>query len=179
MEVCSGIMEARACLNCNLFFKPRRKSNVYCCRTCQMTHLKATGKIKNRPRLGATLECQYCSNEFYVPQYRIKTAKYCSPRCTSLANPQNTLKAQENSPIAKRAQAKNTKSSSKNYKTIKVDGKWVREHRWLMEQHLGRKLEKWEQVHHIDGNYLNNDLSNLEVLSNSDHQKKELKPWMD
>jgi hypothetical protein len=114
-----------------------------------------------------------------VPQYRIKTAKYCSKRCTSLANPQNTLKAQEGSPIMKRARAKDIKSSSKKYKTIKVDGKWVREHRWLMEQRLGRKLEKWEQVHHIDGNHLNNDLSNLEVLSNSDHQKKELEPWMD
>jgi hypothetical protein len=95
-----------------------------------------------------------------------------------LAHPQNTLKAQENSPIIKRSKDKKASAFPKNYKTIKINGKWVREHRWLMEQHLGRQLETWEQVHHIDGNHLNNDLSNLEVLSNADHQRKELQPWM-
>lgn len=171
-------MDPKACLNCNSIFKPRRKTNVYCCRTCQVTHLRAIGKIKDRPRLGLTLKCQHCEKDFYVPKYRTETAKYCSPRCTSLANPQNTLKAQENSPIQKRSKAQKAKCSPKKYKSVKVDGKWVYEHRWLMEQHLGRKLETWEQVHHIDGNHLNNDLLNLEVLSNADHQRKELKPWM-
>jgi len=171
-------MEPRACLNCNSFFRPRRKTNVYCCRTCQVTHLRATGKINGRPRIGLSLNCQHCQAEFYVPQYRANTAKYCSPRCTALAHPQNTLKAQENSPIIKRSKDKKASAFPKNYKTIKINGKWVREHRWLMEQHLGRQLETWEQVHHIDGNHLNNDLSNLEVLSNADHQRKELQPWM-
>jgi len=46
-----------------------------------------------------------------------------------------------------------------------------------MEQHLGRKLESWEHVHHIDGNHLNNNIENLEVLSNADHQRKELAAW--
>jgi len=66
----------------------------------------------------------------------------------------------------------------RNYKRIVVNGEEVREHRWIMEQHLGRKLETWEHVHHIDGNHLNNSLSNLEVLSNADHQRKELEIWM-
>jgi type IV secretory pathway protease TraF len=95
-----------------------------------------------------------------------------------LAHPENTQKAQENSPIIKRSRAQNGDSKLKTYKTIKVNGKWVREHRWLMEQHLGRKLETWEQVHHIDGNHLNNAIENLEVLSNADHQRKELEQWM-
>ena len=30
-----------------------------------------------------------------------------------------------------------------------------------MENHIGRKLEKGEIVHHIDGNKKNNDISNL------------------
>lgn len=46
-----------------------------------------------------------------------------------------------------------------------------------MEQFLGRKLEPWEHVHHVDGNYLNNDISNLQILSNSEHQKIELAQW--
>jgi len=48
-----------------------------------------------------------------------------------------------------------------------------------MEQFLGRKLEKWEHVHHIDGNHLNNNIENLEVLTNADHQRKELSEWSD
>jgi hypothetical protein len=47
----------------------------------------------------------------------------------------------------------------------------IREHRYVMEQHLGRKLRKGEDVHHIDGNKLNNNISNLQVLSKSDHTK--------
>lgn len=52
---------------------------------------------------------------------------------------------------------------------INRDGKKVRAHRWLMEQALGRKLSPGEDVHHKDGNPLNNDLANLEVLPRRDH----------
>lgn len=40
-----------------------------------------------------------------------------------------------------------------------------------MEQHLGRKLSRKEHVHHIDGNRKNNLLSNLQVLSSTDHSR--------
>lgn len=44
-------------------------------------------------------------------------------------------------------------------------------HRKIVEEHLGRKLKTWEQVHHIDGDKTNNDISNLIVLSRSEHTK--------
>lgn len=47
-------------------------------------------------------------------------------------------------------------------------------HRYLMAMKLGRKLETNEHVHHIDGNRGNNDLSNLELLSSSEHKLKHL-----
>lgn len=42
--------------------------------------------------------------------------------------------------------------------------------RVLMGQRLGRKLLPNEDVHHIDGNPLNNDISNLQILMHGDHQ---------
>jgi hypothetical protein len=43
------------------------------------------------------------------------------------------------------------------------DKAWVLEHRHVMEQSLGRKLLKGENVHHKDGNKENNDPTNLEL----------------
>ena len=46
------------------------------------------------------------------------------------------------------------------------------EHRIIAESKIGRKLEKGEQVHHIDGNKLNNCPSNLEVCTTQEHRAK-------
>ncbi len=44
-----------------------------------------------------------------------------------------------------------------------------REHRVLMEKHLGRRLEPWEIVHHKDGDTGNNALDTLEVQTFGEH----------
>lgn len=44
--------------------------------------------------------------------------------------------------------------------------------RYLMEEHTGRTLERHEHVDHIDGDPTNDDLSNLQVLTASEHKKK-------
>lgn len=46
---------------------------------------------------------------------------------------------------------------------------YVREHRYVMEQSLGRYLEADESIHHKDGNKYNNAIENLELVSWRDH----------
>ena len=47
---------------------------------------------------------------------------------------------------------------------------YMRIHRLVMEKHIGRYLLPTEHIHHKDGNKKNNDISNLQIISNSEHQ---------
>ena len=49
-------------------------------------------------------------------------------------------------------------------------------HRWVMEKKLGRRPERWEIVHHINGNKLDNRPENLELLSAKEHFKRHVVP---
>lgn len=55
------------------------------------------------------------------------------------------------------------------YKLIYMNGKVSLEHRVLIEQKIGRKLERFEFVHHIDGNIFNNNLGNLKIVTPKEH----------
>lgn len=48
---------------------------------------------------------------------------------------------------------------------------YVREHILVMEDHLGRHLRDGEVVHHKDEDKLNNSLSNLELMLDSEHRR--------
>ena len=54
------------------------------------------------------------------------------------------------------------------YISVSVNGERTREHRYVMEQHLGRPLKSDEYVHHIDFNKTNNDINNLFLFPNNE-----------
>jgi transposase len=56
--------------------------------------------------------------------------------------------------------------------SLKIDGVWRNKllSRYIMEKHLGRKLKRNELVHHIDENPLNNEISNLKIVSYKEHR---------
>jgi len=64
-----------------------------------------------------------------------------------------------------------TRKDSYGYKNIKVPkgrgtgtrSEWMKEHRFVMEEHLGRRLDPHENVHHINGKKDDNRLENLEL----------------
>lgn len=63
------------------------------------------------------------------------------------------------------------KKKRRKYKQIRHNGKSRAEHRVIMEIHLGRSLEKWEHVHHINNDPTDNRIENLVVILDSQHSK--------
>ena len=117
-----------------------------------------------RPFIGKEFRCKNCGFIFRRSRSDISRGRvhYCSKKCSGIAH---TGKL---NPAYKRGYFINPSG----YKKIRLEGIYKYEHRHLMEQSLGRKLTNDEDVHHIDGDKLNNNLCNLVVLTKREHAIK-------
>jgi hypothetical protein len=133
------------------------------------------------------LPCDWCKKMFNVSKYQKSKKKkgrniFCSKQChrqgiskrqsgnnNSFFGKTHTDQVINN---IKKANFKTGKSIVNGYviiNPVRGKSKATKEHRSIMEQHLGRKLLSKEHVHHIDGNKLNNDISNLLLTSPKEH----------
>lgn len=121
---------------------------------------------------GKDVVCQGCGEVYYVALGRLKETKYCSLSChgrSVLGRPEIQAK------IRRRYGAENNRwkggrrKHTQGYVWILVNGKYYLEHRYIMMQSLKRPLAKGEQVHHKNGNKLDNRIENLELVNVADH----------
>lgn len=125
-----------------------------------------------------TLTCSVCGHVYERDpnQLRKSNVSYCSRACKGIEKRKEMLGT--GAPWYKGGWIGNT-----GYHVISVDSKKYLEHRYVMEQKLGRQLTDEEAIHHIDGDKLNNNVHNLQLMSYRDHQllhwkqKRETGSW--
>jgi hypothetical protein len=167
----------KKCQTCSSIFETRRSAAKFCSRIC-------ANRVHGQPRIGhcviaecgATIHSKRLCNKHYRQHLAVLRMKDCLCGCgwptsyTFVAGHNTKLLTGEEQRRRARmndGSALRDTGSADWYR--KVRGR--HEHRAVMEQHLGRKLTRSEIVHHKDGDKKNNAITNLEVMTQSEHAK--------
>ena len=109
--------------------------------------------------------CDNCKIEYRIfkcYEKRLRKNRFCSKKCEAeFKSYKNTIQSWEGGWISK----------STGYKYVQFQGKSIEEHRLVIAKHLGRELETWEHVHHVNGNKTDNRIENLKLSTRYEHPK--------
>ncbi len=141
------VLPVLQCEHCDKDFHSTHKTQKYCGVECRNLGMR-------KPRVENCLACGK-----FIPYAPFKKqTKYCSRSCAMTTVVRRNEK--RNQPIGTK------RISPLGYMVVKVakgKGGWKQEHRVIMEQVIGRKLEKHERVHHKNGIRDDNHPENLEL----------------
>ncbi|MGP5493379.1 HNH endonuclease [Psychrobacter celer] len=141
-------MSTRNCHECHTPLTGKRTK--FCSDICHYEHTYYTTQGKKRKQQHTN--CLQCDSDLTEGQIR-----FCNSNCNSNYNNHQRL---VNAP----------EGEVKEHSTLgcyqqKHEGKWVLQHRIIMEKVLGRKLTRAEKVRHINGDRKDNRIENLEVYT--------------
>jgi len=139
------------------------KANNFCSPKCN--GLFHGHNISKRKRNGSDIECPVCKKSIYVCPSILKSnihgMRFCSRKCRT--------ESMKNG-LAKWGFAKTGDHTSNNqYIRKQINKVRMKEHRRVMQEHLGRPLLKTEVVHHINENPKDNRIENLQLMTNEEH----------
>lgn len=105
--------------------------------------------------------CLFCKDNFIVKNLDSieRPNKFCSKKCRAkwqVGKKSNRWKG-------------GMRKGSDGYTLIRINKKYKRFARYLMEKHLGKKLEKSEDIHHKNNNKVDDRIENLVVMSKKEH----------
>jgi len=153
--------QTQACQRCGTdFYCPPRRHRRFCSKECASQHKASQLLIKS---------CNQCGAEIRLRPSEINT-RFCSLTCAALGRIKR--------PVGRSHNGKPVRQVADGYLKIwepthpQATRGWVLEHRWIMEQALGRHLTSQEEVDHINTDRADNRLENLQVLSRGDHRRK-------
>jgi hypothetical protein len=168
MKVCSKCKKAK---DKSEFGKDRHAKDGlrYSCKDCCNKSQRA------RPKKKARFTCESCGKTKEVDYYSNKSRQ--TNFCLNCV-------AKETQTGVRKPRGDSSYISTDGYKMIKCDGdydksgrtRYRREHVLVMENEISRKLKttkgyNGEQVHHIDGDKLNNSIDNLLLCMDTKHHK--------
>lgn len=116
------------------------------------------------------IKCQYCGQE--KKKYEREGDKFCDRKCYMDWKKENPNKKAYKEKIFVSGYFYLYKPDHPN--AIKRK-RYIAEHRWVLEQKIGRLLTKDEIAHHINGDREDNRPENLELLTISEHNKHHAK----